>query len=170
MTPGEEELTITRQVVRAGFSEAAVLVIGGVILGGIGGLWGVAAGGSIADIAADAAKPYLAMVVLLPALLVLLNFTPPKLAYFETLARALTVGGIAGGIGGVIAALGYFVPAANLPIILGGKNASDMYDALRGEVGFVRVLIVVIVSLVAGLAAGALTHYRVAAYQRMQQR
>jgi len=164
-----QELTTTQQVVRAGFSEAAVLIVGGVIVGGIGGFWGAATGGPIPDIASDAAKPYLVLVAVLPALLVLLNFSPPKLAYFETLARGLTVGGIAGGVGGVIAALGYFVPAANLPIILRGKNANDMYDALRSEVGLTRFLIVVVVSLVAGLAAGALTHYRVAAYQRQQQ-
>lgn len=158
----------TTDVIRAGFAEAAVLVIGGVVLGGIGGFWGVATGGTAAEMASDAAKPYLAMAVLLPVLLVILNFTPPKLEFFSTLTRGLLVGIIAGGAGGLVAALAYFVPAANLPTIFQGASAGDMYDAVRSEVGLGRFLLVFIVSLAAGVIAGALTHYRVAAYRRAQ--
>lgn len=155
-------------ILRTGAVEAVLLLFGGVAVGAVAGFWGLAGGDGTASTAEDAARPYLALVVVLPVLLALVNLSPPHLAHFATLARGLFVGLLAGGGGGLLAALAYFVPATNIPVILGGEDAADLNDAVRSEVGLVRFLIVVIVALVAGLAAGALTHYRVATYLRQK--
>ncbi|MCC6421416.1 MAG: hypothetical protein IT429_24630 [Gemmataceae bacterium] len=158
-----------RSILRTGMVEAVLLLFGGLAAGAVGGFWGLFGGDGAASTAEDAARPYLALVVVLPALLALVNLSPPKLDHFATLARGLLVGLVAGGVGGLLAALGYFVPATNLPVILGGEDAGYLNEAVRSEVGFGAFLAVVLVSLVAGLAAGALTHYRVAAYRRAQR-
>lgn len=154
-----------KAVIRTGLVEGTLLLLGGLALGAVGGFWGLASDGAQA-VADDAAKPYLALLVVLPVLLALVNLSPPNLDHFATLGRALVVGLVGGGGGGLVAALAYFVPATNIPSILGGEDAADLNEAVRSEVGLAAFVAVVAVSLIAGLAAGALTHYRVAAYLR----
>lgn len=153
---------------RLGLVQAMTLLVGGAVVGGVGGFWGLFGADGTQDTAELGARPYLALVVVLPALLALMNFSPASLDAYATRLRGLTVGAVAGGLGGLLGALAYFVPAGNLPSILGGEDAPDMYDALRAEVGLGRFLAVVLVTLAAGLAAGYVTHLRVAAYRKAQ--
>lgn len=155
-----------KRAARLGLVQAMTLLVGGVLVGGVGGFWGLLGADGTADTAELAARPYLAMLLVLPALLLLMNFSPPELAPFERANTALVAGVVAGGLGGLLAALGYFVPAGNLPSFLGGEDAGDLYDAIRGEVGLGRFLAVVLVTLAAGAAIAWVTHLRVAAYRR----
>ena len=150
---------------RAGLMQAVTLLLAGVALGAFAGIWALFDGDGPEGIAHTAARPYIALVVVLPLVLILLNFSPPNLDVFATLRDGTLLGAIAGGLGGLLGALGYFVPATNIPAILGGESVVDISDALRGEVGLARFLVVVIVTLAIGVAVGAFTHHRVTVYR-----
>src|SRR5512141_2188119 len=158
-----------RQVARTGAVHATLLIAGGVVVGGIGGFWALSKDGTDA-VAEVAARPFIALVVVLPLLLLLLNFSPANLGMYATPARGLLIGLIGGLGGGLIGALAYIVPATNIPVILGGEDAPDLSTAIREEFGLTRFLVVVGVTAAVGLLAGFATHYRIKAYHRKTRR
>lgn len=166
---GAPARSVMAGAVRAGFVQAATLLVAGVAVGAIGGVWGLAADGTLEEATEGASHAFIALAVVFPVLLVAMNFSPPNLDVFATPARAAVVGVIAGGVGGLLGALGYFVPATNLPVIFAGHDAGDFSDALRADVGLTRFLIVVVVTFVAGIAVGALTHVRVKSFREQQR-
>src|SRR5947208_1645433 len=103
-----------RQALKAGLTEAVLLLLGGVLVGAVGGFWALAAGDGLADTARIASRPYLALLAVLPAILIFLTIAPPEIVWYDRLDLSVVVGVVAGGVGGLLAALVYFVPASNL--------------------------------------------------------
>lgn len=153
-----------KQVARTGAVHAALLVAAGVLVGGLGGFWGLITADGTEKTAESAARLFVVLVVLFPLLLVVVNISPPSLGAYSSPFRGLLIGLIGGLGGGLIGALAYSVPATNIPVILGGEDAPDLSEAVRSEIGLTMFVVVVAVSAVVGLAAGLLTHYRVKAY------
>lgn len=166
MQPAASKPTL-KQVARLGAVHATALVVAAVVVGGIGGFWALTSNGTDGT-AEVAARPFIALVVILPLLLVVLHFSPMNLEMYSSPARGLLVGFIGGVAGGLLGALAFIVPATNIPVILGGEDAPDLSTAVRVEIGLARFLLVVCVTSVVGILAGWATHYRIKAYRRQQ--
>ncbi len=129
--------------VRAGFVQAAFLTAIGLVVGGVAGWLETAAGGSVSDAAALGAKVFLALVVLLPIGLVLLNLEPQDPSLYSSFGGALVVLLLGGLAGAILASAVFLVPATNIPTIFAGKNPAELSLTLQAEVGRGTFLLVV---------------------------
>ena len=167
MTEQPKPTVTLKQVARLGAVHAALLILGGVLTGGVGGFWALSAEGT-RETAQAAAQPFVALAVILPVLLFLLNVSPANLDAYSSPWRGLLIGLIGGLGGGLLGALSYTVPATNIPVILGGEDAPALSTAVRSEIGLTLFLVVVASAAVVGILAAVVTHYRVKEYRRIQ--
>ncbi len=137
--------------IKAGLFQAVGLLLMGVVGGAVAGILELLSGGSADDMARVGAAvfPYLAL--LMPVWLFLLNLAPSDTSLFETLPSSLLVLVLAGVAGGILGAAAFLVPATNLPVILAGKNPSELSAALQGAIGQGSFVMVVTVTTAAAV-------------------
>ncbi len=138
--------------IRAGFVQAVALAVIGLVVGIVAGWLEILTAGSISDQAATGAKVFLALVVLLPLLLVLMNLQPPDPSLYSSLGGTLLVLLIGGLAGAILASAVFLVPATNRPVIFAGKNPAELNLALQAGVGRDTFLLVVGITTAVAIA------------------
>lgn len=134
-------------ILKAGFKQALSLAIVGLFTGVVAGWLGLLLADSIPGIAAVAAKVYLALGVLLPVALFLLNWQPQVPARYATLGKAVGLLAIASLVGSVGASVFFLVPATNIPTIFGDSNPVALSQALQQQIGWERLAIVAVITV-----------------------
>ncbi len=138
--------------IRAGFVQAVALAVIGLVVGIVAGWLEILTAGSISDQAATGAKVFLALVVLLPLFLVLMNLQPPDPSLYSSLGGTLLVLLIGGLAGAILASAVFLVPATNIPVIFAGKNPAELNLALQAGVGRDTFLLVVGITTAVAIA------------------
>jgi hypothetical protein len=146
---------------RAGLKQA--MTLGGValVVGGAGGWLGTLLARDVDRLAAIVAYAYLSLAVLWPLFLVAVTASSLD---GENRLLYRTAGGSLGllliaGLGGAIVGTGFFfVPATNVPAILGVEEPAVIQQALFAHIGWTKVLLVVAVTSVVSLALAGWAH------------
>jgi hypothetical protein len=135
-----------------GLQQGALVGLAGLIAGVITGWIGVLSGDEVAVLAARGAGWVWLLVGLLPLVLVsssaVLGAGVDRMA---TLGRN-TVAGLFGGLLGLAL---FIVGAVQIPAVFGGVDSALLMTTLRGGIGLIPVVMVLLVSFFTGLLVGA---------------
>lgn len=140
---------------KVGFSQLGALAAAGLVLG-VSAAWvGLLAADGPANVAGVVAQVYPLLALLLPVVLLTLNWRRSR-----SLAPLPSVGAllVAATLGAVLAHFGLIVACTNIPALFGGESAVAMSRALPPAIGLARFGLVLAATLLSAavLAARAL--------------
>jgi hypothetical protein len=140
---------------RAGLKQAMTLAVVALVVGGAGGWLGTLLAQDVDRLATVVAYAHLSLAVLWPLFLVAItvsNLDGESRLLYATAGRSFGVLLIAGLVGAVIGTGFFFVPATNVPAILGGEEPAVVQRALFAHIGWTKVLLVVAATTIVSLA------------------
>ena len=140
---------------RAGLKQAMTLGVVALVVGGAGGWLGTLLAQDVDRLAVVVAYAYLSLAVIWPLFLVAItvsNLDEESRLLYATAGRSFGVLLIAGPVGAVIGTGFFFVPATNVPFILGFEKPAVIQQALFAHIGWTNVLLAVAITTVVSLA------------------
>ena len=150
--------------IKAGAVQGLALGFPGLITGVVAGWIGLARADGAGDVAAVAAKVYLALLLFLPGTLAfwtLASLNDKDRVNYKNQGRAAVMLLVAGLLGGVIGTAFFFVVAINVPAIFGGEDQVDLRLELMEQVGWGSFGLVIVITTVSGLLLAIWAHRQV---------